>query len=206
MSKPRLLLVGATGIIGSAVDKLLTPRYEIIRASLDEGDLQFDLSDPNALMEALREVGPLDHIISTAGRAEFIPLEQIEVTSLEQSPYYLGIIDKLMGQVNLALAARTLLPPRGSITLTSGTTSDEPIIGGSALSMVNGALEKWVMAAATEMPNGIRLNVVSPSLAAETPEPGLSAFPGFEPIPAHKMALAYQRSVESLITGVTLKI
>lgn len=207
MSQPKgILLIGATGVIGKAVEQALNQQHKVISAGISDCDYNFDFSDPEQLLKALEQIGELDAIISTAGRANFVNLSEVTVANLADSPYGLGIMDKLMGQVNLALAARDYLSDGGSITLTSGTTSDEPIIGGSSLSMVNGALEKWVLAAATEMPRGIRINVVSPSLAAESPPPALAAFAGFEPIPAARIALAYVRCVESLITGQTLRI
>ena len=120
--------------------------------------------------------------------------------------YGLGLHDKLMGQVNLALAAREVLKPGGSITLTSGTTSTEPILGGSALSMVNGALESWVRAAATELPQGWRINVVSPSLVEGTPAAACAAFPGFECVSGKRVALAYLRCLFSGINGQVIRI
>ncbi len=60
-----------------------------------------------------------------------------------------------MEQVNLVLAVRSVLMPGGSIALTSGTTSTEPVIGGSSFSMINGALESWARATATELPHGL---------------------------------------------------
>jgi enoyl-[acyl-carrier-protein] reductase (NADH) len=111
-----------------------------------------------------------------------------------------------MGQVNLALAAREVLKPAGSITLTSGTTSTEPILGGAALSMVNGALESWVRAAATELPQGWRINVVSPSLVEGTPAAACAAFPGFECVSGTRVALAYLRCLFSGINGQVIRI
>src|SRR5690606_25644213 len=147
------------------------------------------LSQPDSILRAFETLKSVDAVISTAGRAEFFPLDAAEAALFAESRYHLGLVDKLMGQVNLALLARQYLTERGSVTLTSGTTSDDPIIGGSSLSMVNGGLEKWVMAAATEFPPGLRLNVVSPSIVIETPAPQRAAFPGFEQIPASKVAL-----------------
>lgn len=57
-------------------------------------------------------------------------------------------------QVNLALAARQHLKDGGSITLTTGILSEEPILYGSSASMVNGAVEGFVVHAATELPRG----------------------------------------------------
>ncbi len=203
--RQRVLLVGSTGVIGRHVHAALAARHDLVLAGLDGPDLQLDLSNPESLLEKLQSVGPLDAVISTAGRANFAPLRGITPAPLASSVYGLGLQDKLMGQVNLALAAREVLPPGGSITLTSGTTSDEPILGGSSLSMVNGALEHWVMAAATELAP-LRINVVSPSLVEGTPAAAVAAFPGFEIVPGSRVALAYVRCLESGVTGRTLRV
>ncbi|MDX3905111.1 MAG: short chain dehydrogenase [Pigmentiphaga sp.] len=207
MTRQRVFLIGATGTIGKAVHEMLTARqHEVITGGLQDADIELDLSNPDSVCDAFETLGRADAVISAAGRAAFFPLDAADAAPLAESPYGLGLIDKLMGQVNLALLARHYLNKGGSVTLTSGTTSDDPIIGGSSLSMVNGGLEKWVMAAATEFPAGLRLNAVSPSIVIETPAAQRAAFAGFEQIPASKVALAYVRCLESRITGQTLKV
>lgn len=202
--RQRILLVGAGGVIGRHVQALLAERHDLILAGLDGPDLALNLADTAALAAALQALGPLDAVISTAGRARFAPLSAIEAAPLDGSVYGLGLQDKLMGQVNLALAARAVLKPGGSITLTSGTTSQDPILGGSSLSMVNGALEHWARAAATEL-RPLRLNVVSPSLVEGTPEAAIAAFPGFEVLPGRRVALAYLRCLESGLSGEVIR-
>lgn len=207
----RILLVGASGVIGRHVhEALVHGRHEVIAAGLEppqsEGQVQLDLSDSAALVATLRALGPLDGVVSTAGRARFGPLSQARPAALDDSVYGLGLHDKLMGQVNLALAAREVLRAGGSVTLTSGTTSTEPVLGGAGLSLVNGALESWVRAAATEFPPGLRLNVVSPSLVEGTPAAACAAFPGFEPVSGPRVALAYLRCLCSGITGQVLRV
>lgn len=206
----RILLVGAGGAIGRWVHEALRDRHTVIAAGLEPPQgpdgIQFDLADCAATVRALHAVAPLDAVISTAGRARFGPLSEVTPAAIEDSVYGLGLRDKLMGQVNLALAAREVLRARGSITLTSGTTSTEPILGGAGLSLVNGALESWVRAAATEMPAGLRLNVVSPSLVEGTPAAACAAFPGFELVSGRRVALAYERCLLSGINGQVLRV
>ena len=204
--RQRILLVGATGVIGKHVHHALTADCEVITAGLSDADLEMDLSDLASVHAALAKAGPLDAIICTAGRAHFAPLGTIAAAEGIESKYDLGLRDKLMGQVNLALASRGMLRKAGSITLTSGTTSDDPILGGSSLSMVNGALEAWVRAAATEWPDEVRLNLVSPSLVEGTPAPALRAFPGIPVVAGERVALAYLRCLRSGIRGQTLRI
>lgn len=206
----RVLLVGATGVIGRWVYKALANDCTVITAGLEDAQHTVDLADTasiKALLQAVHdEGGPLDAVISTAGRARFVRLADVDAADDQESAYGLGLRDKLMGQVNLALAARAVLKPGGVIVLTSGTTSREPIIGGSALSMVNGAIECWVRAAATELGNDLRLNVVSPSLVEGTPPPACAAFPGFETVSGAHVGRAYIRCLRSGLTGQVLTV
>jgi len=212
MNTPRLrvLLVGASGVIGRWVHQALADDCTVISAGLDDAQHRVDLADVasiRALLQAVHsEGGPLDAVISTAGRARFARLADIDATDAQQSAYSLGLHDKLMGQVNLALAARAVLKPGGAIVLTTGTTSREPILGGSSLSMVNGALECWVRAAATELGNDLRLNAVSPSLVEGTPAAACLAFPGFAPVSGAQLGLAYVRCLRSGLTGQVLVV
>lgn len=209
-NRQRILLVGARGVVGQWVHQALREWHDVLTAGLEpvpaSGEIELDLADPQAIVQALRRLGPLDAVVSTAGRAHFRALSDVQPATLRESVYGLGLQDKLMGQVNLALAARDVLRPGGSITLTSGTTSTEPILGGSALSMVNGALESWAHAVATELPQGWRINVVSPSLVEGTPAAARAAFPGFEVISGPRVAQAYLRCMFSGITGQVIRI
>lgn len=203
-------MVGASGVIGRWVHHALAHDCEVIAAGLEDPHHPVDLARAESIHSMLKAVadegGPLDAVISTAGRARFARMEEIEAAGIDQSLYTLGLHDKLMGQVNLALAARAVLKPGGVIVLTTGTTSREPIIGGSSLSMVNGALECWVRAAATELGNGLRLNAVSPSLVEGTPAAACAAFPGFAPVSGVQLGLAYVRCLRSGITGHVLVV
>lgn len=205
-ARQRVLLVGASGVIGRFVHRALLPDFEVITAGLEGADLAMDLSQVTSIEQGLQQAGLLDAIVCTAGRAHFAPLHTIAAADGADSRYTLGLNDKLMGQVNLALASRSVLRRGGSITLTSGTTSDDPILGGSSLSMVNGALEAWVRAAATEWPDEVRLNLVSPSLVEGTPAPAMKAFPGIPVVEGQRVALAYLRCLLSGIRGQTLRI
>ena len=205
-TRQRILLVGASGVIGRWVHQALDGEHEVITAGLANAQIRLDLSQTASIHAALKQADELDAIVYTAGRAHFAPLHSIEAADGEASRYALGLQDKLMGQVNLALASRGVLRRGGSITLTSGTTSDDPILGGSSLSMVNGALEAWVRAAATEWTDDVRINLVSPSLVEGTPAQAMKAFPGIAVVSGKQVALAYLRCLFSGIRGQTLRI
>jgi len=208
MSEPRLriLIVGASGTLGRAVAAELGPRHEIIAAGRKGGDVRMDITDAAGIAKALAGLGPLDAVVSAAGHVKFAPLEAFQAAPLSGSDYGIGLADKLMGQVNLALAARDHLKDGGSITLTSGILSEQPILAGSSASMVNGALEAFVRAAAIELPRGIRINAVSPNVLAESMGDYGPFFRGFEAVPAARAALAFSRSVEGRQTGQVYKV
>lgn len=111
-----------------------------------------------------------------------------------------------MGQVNLALAARAHLRDGGSITLISGILAQAAIAGGSSAAMVNAGLEGFVRTASCELPRGIRLNLVSPTVFEESMGSYGPFFRGFEPVPVAKAALAFSRSVEGIETGQVYRV
>jgi NAD(P)-dependent dehydrogenase (short-subunit alcohol dehydrogenase family) len=197
----RILLVGASGTIGRAVDAELASRHDVVRASANASELKIDVTDVASIERALDAAGPLDAVVSAVGEVAFAPLAQIEAAPLETSAYGVGLRSKLMGQVNLTLAARGRLRDGGSITLTTGVLACDPIVAGSSASMVNGALEAFVRAAAIELPRGLRINAVSPTVLTESMGAYGAFFRGFESVPAARVTLAYSRSVEGAQTG-----
>lgn len=202
----RILLVGASGTLGRAIAAELSPRHDLIRAGRNGADLKFDFTDPGGMAKALSGLGPLDAVVSAAGHVKFAPLGAFEAAPLAESGYGIGLNDKLMGQVNLALAARACLKEGGSITLTSGILAEQPIQAGTSASMVNGAIEAFVRAAAIELPRGMRINAVSPNVLQESMGDYGPFFRGFEAVPAARAALAYSRSVEGRQTGQVYKV
>jgi NAD(P)-dependent dehydrogenase (short-subunit alcohol dehydrogenase family) len=205
-SRRRILLVGASGELGRAVDAELGARHEIIRAGSTSGDIRIDISDPASILHGLTAAGPIDALCCTAGRTNFPPLPDVEPKPIADSVYGLGLGNKLMGQVNLALAARHSLRDGGSITLISGILAEHPIPGGTSAAMVNGALEGFVRAAACELPRGLRINLVSPTVFTESMAKYGPYFRGYDPVPVAKAALAYSRSVEGIATGQVFKV
>ena len=89
-----------------------------------------------------------------------------------------GINDKLMGQVNLVLDGLKHIADGGSFTLTSGVLDRDPIRQGVNAAAVNGAIDAFVMAAAIDLPRGLRINAVSPGLLEESAKKYEGFFPG----------------------------
>ncbi|MDX2204142.1 MAG: short chain dehydrogenase [Hyphomicrobiaceae bacterium] len=194
-SHMKIVLVGASGDIGKAVARELGQRHTVIPAGRNSGEI-VDIRSLDSVRALLSRVGPIDAIVSTAGKSHFGPL-----ASMGPAEFAIGLNDKLMGQVNLVIAGQSALADGGSITLTSGILSERPIRSGSGTSMVNGAIEAFVRAAAVELPRGLKINAVSPSLLIESEERYRGSFPGFKPVAAADVALAYVRSIEGGQTG-----
>lgn len=192
----RVVVVGASGTIGRAVVAELGTRHEIVTVGRQSGEVRLDATDPASVRAGLELVGRFDALVATIGKVKFAPLAEMDAAG-----YEIGLRDKLMGQVNLVLVGRDLIAEGGSFTLTSGILSRDPIVAGSSASMVNGALEAWVQAAAIELPRGIRINCVSPGLLEETALSFGSFFPGHVPVPSARVAKAYAKSVEGRQTG-----
>jgi NAD(P)-dependent dehydrogenase (short-subunit alcohol dehydrogenase family) len=197
----RILLVGASGTLGRAVRVELGQRHDIITAGRNSGEHRIDLADSGSIRDLFARIGTLDAIVSAAGNVHFGPL-----AAMTEDLYAIGLRDKLMGQVNLALLGAPHLCDGGSITLISGILTEHPIRSGSSASMVNGALEAFVRAAAIELPRGIRINAVSPNVFIESMPAYAPFFRGFEAVPVARAALAFSRSVEGAQTGQTYKI
>jgi NAD(P)-dependent dehydrogenase (short-subunit alcohol dehydrogenase family) len=155
----RIVLVGASGTIGQAVAKELGERHEIVAVGSKSGDVQMDVTDAASIRAGFERIGRADAVVSTVGKVKFAPLEE-----MAEADYAVGLKDKLMGQVNLVLVGRGFVNDGGSFTLTSGVLSHDPIRFGSPASMVNGAVDAFVRAAAIELPRGLRINAVSPGV------------------------------------------
>lgn len=160
----KILLIGATGTIGKAVADKLAAEHQIIHAGYSDGDVRVDLGNSDNILSMFKTTGKVDAIISTAGLASFAPLQQ-----LQDSDYQLALNNKLMGQINLIRIGSEYVSDGGSVTLTSGVLSKEPIPGSASIAMANGALESFVLAAALEETR-INLNVVAPAFVKETME------------------------------------
>ncbi len=192
----KILIVGGTGTIGAAVTSELKKRHEVISAGFSDGEFQIDISNNHSIESLYKKIGKLDAVIATTGKVHFG-----EFIKMTEEEYFIGLKSKLMGQVNLVRMGLDYLNDGGSFTLTSGLLSDDPIRYGVSAAMVNGAINSFVLASAIEMPRGIRINVVSPTVVAEAMPHYENYFRGFKPVAASEVALAYSKSVEGLQTG-----
>jgi len=197
----KILIVGASGTVGQAVVRELSSGNNLIEAGRSHHENKVDITDSKSIQSLFLRLGKVDAIVSVTGQLHFGPLN--EMTS-EQ--FQIGLRNKLLGQVDLALIGQHYLTDGGSITLTSGIVSEEPVRFGVNATTVNAALEGFVRSAAFEMTHGQRINVVSPSVLQESLGTFGPYFRGFEAVPGSRVALAYLRSIESVQTGKVFRV
>jgi NAD(P)-dependent dehydrogenase (short-subunit alcohol dehydrogenase family) len=197
----KIIVVGGTGTIGKAVAQELAERHQVITVGKTGGDAQVDITSVDSIKALFEQVGRFDALISTTGSLHFGPFAEMDETH-----YQVGLRSKLMGQVNLVLVGRQYINDGGSFTLTSGVLSHDPIRFGSSASMVNAAIDGFVIGAAIELERGIRLNAVSPGVVQESLDAFGEYFRGHEPVPVSRVVLAYIKSVEGLLSGQVFRV
>lgn len=192
----RILVIGGTGTIGRAVVNELSPRHQIIIAAHSQGDVRVDIADKQSVEKMFQSTGKIDAVVVTTGKVHFGALSE-----MTDELYAVGLNNKLMGQINLVSIGLKYLNDGGSFTLTSGILNRDPIRLGSSAAMVNGAIDGYVKSAAIEMPRGLRINAVSPTVVTESMDKYADFFRGFVSVSAATVALAYGKSVEGAQTG-----
>ncbi|QFG23141.1 short chain dehydrogenase [Actinomadura sp. WMMB 499] len=186
----KVIIIGATGVLGSAIGAVLEKEHEIVRASR-RGPVVVDMDDP-ATIDALFEAVPdVDAVVCCAASAPLTPLDaDVDASAVVQA--------KLLGQVQLVRRAIRSLRDGGSITLTSGTFT-EPMAGASLGALVNAGIDAFVRTAAVEMPRGLRVNAVSPGWVTETLD--ALGMDGADGTPAADVARAYAEAVGGSAQG-----
>ena len=196
----KILAVGASGTLGSAVTAALAADHEVVAASR-RGPHRVDLTDPASIADLYAAVGRVDAVVCCAGHAPFKPLADLTLDD-----YRAGLGDKLLGQIELVRRGQAHVADGGSFTLVSGVTSVDPIVGGAAAAVVNGALDAFVRAAAIELPRGLRINAVSATVFEEAWDAFGPFFPGHRPVPVAEVARAFVKSVDGRQTGRTYQV
>ncbi|MBC1999543.1 short chain dehydrogenase [Listeria marthii] len=197
----KILLIGASGTLGSAVKDRLEKKADVITAGRHSGDITVDITSVESIKKMYAQVGKVDAIVSATGSATFSPL-----TELTPEKNAVTISSKLGGQINLVLLGIDSLNDNGSFTLTTGIMMEDPIVQGASAAMANGAVTAFAKSAAIEMPRGIRINTVSPNVLEESWDKLEPFFQGFIPVPAAKAARAFEKSVFGAQTGESYKV
>ena len=192
----KILIIGGNGTIGKKVSHHFSKKHEIIIGGRNSGEVTVDIAESKSIEAMFESIGALDAVVCIAGEAKWASFN-----SMEEEDFYVGLKSKLMGQVNLVRIGQKYLNAGGSFTLTTGILADHPVMLTTSPAMVNGAIHSFVKAAALELENGIRINVVSSGLVEDAIDKYEAYFPGHNPIPMKKVINGYVKSVEGKATG-----
>jgi NAD(P)-dependent dehydrogenase (short-subunit alcohol dehydrogenase family) len=198
----KVILIGANGTIGEQVQKALAGSgHDLVKVGRKSGDFHVEIENRESVRKLYQALGSFDAVAVAAGEVAFAPLSEIT-----PEKWQLSLGSKLMGQINLVQEAIPFIKEKGSFTLISGVLTDEPIFAGAAASTVGGALEGFARAAAIELPKGLRINVVSPTVLKESEAHYGPFFPGMIPVEGWKVGQAYKHSILGAQTGRVYKV
>ena len=195
----KIVIVGASGTMGTHLSKALGKDNEIVTADRSSGDIKVDITSPASIEEMFKKVGPFDALISTAGPTYVGPWK-----NLDDKEFRKGVEGKMMGQINLVLIGQHYINPKGSFTLITGARSQDPQKNFANASAANGAVEGFVRAAAIELENGIRINAVSPTVIENSPQ-YFPYFPGDIPVTMQQLEYGFRKRVFGANTGHIIK-
>lgn len=198
-TKKRIVIVGASGTMGKFLASAFEKEHEVIRVATQSGDYQVDITNPQSIEQLFAQIGSFDALISTAGPTYVGPWH-----TLGDKEFRKGVEGKMMGQINLVLIGQHYIKPKGSFTLISGALSHDPQLHFANASAANGAVEGFVRAAAIELPQGIRINAVSPSVIEDSPQ-YFPYFPGEVPLSMQRLEFGFRKSVFGACTGTIIK-
>ncbi len=160
----RVVVIGATGLLGKAVVALLTDQgHEVVQASRSTQP-SLNLGDPASIEAFYKTVGKMDAVICTApqGGGGMGPL-----TGFSDEVIDLYTQSKLLGQVNLVRKGLSNIRPGGVFILTGGMSGFLALPKSSISAMLNMALDKFVNRVAPELQDGLRIVIVHPAAVRE---------------------------------------
>ena len=195
----KIVIVGASGTMGSYLSKVFEKDNEVIRVDRRSEAIQVDLTSPEAIENMYKKIGAFDALICTAGPTFVGPWK-----NLTDKEFRNGVEGKMMGQINLVLIGQHYINPKGSFTLITGALTHEPQRNFANASAANAAVEGFVRAAAIELENGIRINAVSPTVIENSPQ-YFPFFPGELPTTMKQLEYGFRKSVFGGNTGQVIR-
>ncbi|MFL9594757.1 short chain dehydrogenase [Aeromonas veronii] len=197
-----VILIGAQGKMGQAALSGLGKHKVITASRSGEGcDFQVDITSRESIERLYQNVGSFDAVVNTAGFCEYAPFGE-----MSDEQWQTTIQSKLMGQINLVNIGLNYINQGGSFTLISGILNIKPIPLAIADATTSGAIDTFVQCVAHELPRGICINVVNPTVLEEAWDVYGEMMPGFQPVPGALVGKAFERSVDGFISGQVLYV
>ena len=191
----KIIIVGASGRIGSEVAKAFSGSHDIISVGARSGDVQCDYTVPESVREMFDKIGEFDSLITVVGGDSVFK----SFSALDDEDYRYGYERKFLGQIRFLKLGESFVRDNGSFVFTSGFLSQYPNPASIATGPLNAAIDTFVRNTASLLPRGIRINVVSPAPIVNLGQEGRGL------VTASETAQYYVKAVEGDMTGQVLR-
>jgi NAD(P)-dependent dehydrogenase (short-subunit alcohol dehydrogenase family) len=178
MSGPRnALVVGGTSGIGLAIAQTLAARGDKVtitgrdqarteqaasRIGGGTSALALDLAAPHTVAEALKGLGPVDHVVISA-----IERDENSARAYDIDKALRLVTLKLVGYTAVVGALADRFTPEAAIVLVGGLAKERPYPGSTTVSSVNGGVVGLVHTLAVEL-GPVRVNGLHPGVIGDT--------------------------------------
>ncbi|MFD8492947.1 short chain dehydrogenase [Amycolatopsis sp. NPDC059657] len=197
----RIVVVGGAGTIGRRLVPALRSRgHDIVVARRTSGEVRVDLASPATIEAMYREVGAVDGVVSVGAHGALDEFATLTSEALAEN-----MRAKFFGQAELVLTGQRHCADGASFTLTSGIFADQAWPGVTGGGVISGALHSFTLSAAIELPKGMRVNVVSPTLVGDSAGAFAEQFPGMRPVRIDDLVGHYLSCVEGDGTGRVIR-
>jgi len=195
-----VIVIGAAGKMGQAALSGLSRHHVITASRSGKGcDHKVDITSKVSIRKLFEAVGEFDAVVNTVGQCEYSSFQ-----TMTDEQWEVTVQSKMLGQINIVKVGLTYIKDGGSFTLISGILNIKPVPQGIADATTSGAIDTFVKCVANELPRGIRINVVNPTVLKEAWDVYGEMMPGFQPVPGELVGKAFERSVDGFITGQVL--
>jgi NAD(P)-dependent dehydrogenase (short-subunit alcohol dehydrogenase family) len=191
----KVIIVGASGRIGSKITAALSKEHEVVRVGARSGDIVCDYTEEKSVRAMFQQVGAFDALISVAGGDSQFK----RYSELTDDDFRFGFERKFLAQIRLVRLGEAYIRDNGSFTLTSGFLSDYPNEASIATGPFNATVDTFVRNTAPLLQRNIRINVVSPAPIVEPGQERLGL------VTAAQTAEFYVDAVEGDFSGQVLR-
>ena len=191
----KIIIVGASGRIGSKITEALSSKHELIQVGTRSGDIVADYTDEQSVHHMFEQAGSFDSLIAVAGGDSQFK----RYSDLSDDDFRFGFERKFLGQIRLVRLGEQFARDNGSFILTSGFLSHYPNEASIATGPLNAAVDTFVSNTSQLLPRNLRINVVSPAPIVE---------PGQERrgvVTAEETAKLYVEAIEGDFTGRVIR-
>ena len=198
----KVIVIGATGNIGKAALSGLSG-HEIVTANRSGTGCEYavDITSEASIRKLFEQVGKFDAVVNTVGLCEYA-----DFTDLTEQQWMTTVMSKMMGQISLVRIGQEYINDGGSFSLISGILSSKPIPMAIADATTSGAIDTFVKCVSHELPRGIRINSINPTVIEEAWDVYGEMMSGFQPVPGALVGKAFARSVDGFISGEVIVV